>query len=764
MKKFYFFLTALLVAIAANATDYYLIGGFNKWALKQANCLFTAQGDGTYVLDYNDTLTTGFKINDGTWDNGAPNFGGSSTLKVGETYNLVSNGGNIPLSENIEKPHIVFNPTAKTLLITGQSVEAEYIYGIHGEIFSGSWETVNMTESDGKWVLSNKTVVAGEFGIKQMDKSTGAQADWISSAQGSTVTIGQAMDCKVEGTNWSIAAGTYTFTYDPKEMTLLVSGESTGEAPVETVDYTSWYVNIIGVFNGWVDNGTHPDAEGLNTHENLAIGTSEFKVKIYNGADVYYSTGGAIATGDWVVIDGNADNNMTIEGAAEGDVFNVDFDCAKHAIRVTKVSGGSTEPEEPDTPVTVDYTKWYVNIVGDFNEWKDNGTNPDAEGLNTHENLAIGNSGFKVKLYDGANDIYYSTGGAIATGDWIVIDGNAEANMTIEGAAEGDVFNVDFDCAKHAIRVAKVGGSSTEPENPGDDENYTGWYVNIVGNFNEWKENGKEVPETCITKHEGLAIGTSEFKVKIYDGSKDIYYSTGSAIAIGEWVKIEGNADANMTISGATEGQAFDVEFNCRTKEIKVTAVEGGNTTISMPEKLYIIGNVNNTNWATNLGVEMVADKSAGTFTAEKVSINTAYENDYGYFSFTTALGTTGDSTEWDEVINANDRYGAAEADTEITIGNEGSGSASFVQYAAGVNASAAASWKVVPQIYDITVDFNNNTVSLTKSVESIISSIVSNESENATYYNLQGVKVDQPSAGLYIEVIGNQVRKVIIK
>jgi hypothetical protein len=86
------------------------------------------------------------------------------------------------------------------------------------------------------------------------------------------------------------------------------------------------------------------------------------------------------------------------------------------------------------------------------------------------------------------------------------------------------------------------------------------------------------------------------------------------------------------------------------------------------------------------------------------------------------------------------------------------------VKYAAGVNASAAASWKVVPQIYDITVDFNNNTVCLTKSVESIISSIVSNESENATYYNLQGVKVDQPSAGLYIEVIGNQVRKVIIK
>ena len=57
---------AALTGFSSYAIDYYLIGGFNNWSLKQANCKFNDQGDGTYVLDYNGTLTSGFKINDGT--------------------------------------------------------------------------------------------------------------------------------------------------------------------------------------------------------------------------------------------------------------------------------------------------------------------------------------------------------------------------------------------------------------------------------------------------------------------------------------------------------------------------------------------------------------------------------------------------------------------------------------------------------------------------------------------------------------------------
>ncbi|MDE6287680.1 MAG: hypothetical protein K2M00_02715, partial [Muribaculaceae bacterium] len=183
MKKRLLFLVAFLAAYTPlHAADYYLIGGFNDWALKQDNCKFTDQGDGSYVLDYEGTLPSGFKINDGTWSNDNANFGGNGNLVLGEVYALVVGGssGNITLEENIENPHLVFNPEAKTLLITGQGVEATYIYGIHGQIFEGGsdWTSMNMAEADGKWTFTGD-MVSGDFGIYQKDADSDAQTKWF---------------------------------------------------------------------------------------------------------------------------------------------------------------------------------------------------------------------------------------------------------------------------------------------------------------------------------------------------------------------------------------------------------------------------------------------------------------------------------------------------------------------------------------------------------------------------------------------------------
>ena len=88
-----------------------------------------------------------------------------------------------------------------------------------------------MTEKNGKWVLENATVDAGSFGIKRNDKSTGSQLDWISADGNGAVTLDSPMACKVEGTNWTIEAGTYSFTFDPEAMTLTVTGEGSGPVP-----------------------------------------------------------------------------------------------------------------------------------------------------------------------------------------------------------------------------------------------------------------------------------------------------------------------------------------------------------------------------------------------------------------------------------------------------------------------------------------------------------------------------------------------------
>lgn len=261
MKKFYTLLVSAVVALAANATDFYLIGGFNSWTLKDPTCLFTAQGDGTYVLDLGVTLTSGFKINDGTWSNDNCNFGSNgSKLVIGEVYNLTAAGTSkdIAISENIENPHLVFNPEAKTLLITGQSKEAVYCYAVHGEVFDGAtWTSGNMEEVDGKWVLT-AAIVPGSFGLMQMDAESLKQTGWFAGVpvgeEAPTFTLdnlGQPQavtDLEDVRANWSSnLEGEYTFTFDPEALTLTINEASGIASVIVDNDAPAVYYNLQGV-------------------------------------------------------------------------------------------------------------------------------------------------------------------------------------------------------------------------------------------------------------------------------------------------------------------------------------------------------------------------------------------------------------------------------------------------------------------------------------------------------------------------------------
>ncbi|MDE7393645.1 MAG: hypothetical protein K2M80_04140 [Muribaculaceae bacterium] len=526
MKKFYFLLVAMLVGFAANA-DYYLIGGPIGWNLKHSSGLFTDNGDGTYVLDYNGTLTSGFKINDGTWSNDAANFGGSAVLKVGEVYTLTVGGssGNIPLAENIENPHLVFNPTAKTLLITGQSVEAKTAYGIHGDIFGGSgWTTTKLEEKDGVWSIT-ATVIPGDFGIKVMDASSESQTDWINSPAGTTVTYGTPMPCvlesKSEGSNWHLnAEGSVEFIFDPETMVLTVNGEGGGDDPIEEENYDGWYLNVQGDYNSYNPDGALFKADGTAEKENQAIGTGEFELKIWDGkADSYYGTGGVI---------------------------------------------------EPNTDVTV-----------------------------------------------------YENGG-------------------------------------------------------------------------------------------------------------------------------------HMTIAGATEGKAYNVYFNYATKTMKVVPVGGGDDPIvvEVPETLYIIGDL--CAWNTAAGIELT--KEGNVFTGEAIEFPATGENTLSFFNLSDKLGA-----DWDEVNAIANRYGAEKEGDELVAGT----AADVVTYKNNVNASACHSWTITPGKYDVKVDFNdieNVTITLTSASSSVDAIAIDSNNAAPVYYNLQGVQVNEPAAGLYIVRRGDKVAKEIVR
>lgn len=286
MKKLSLIMAAAAVALTANA-DIYLIGGFNGWELKDAKAKFTEQTDGSYVLDYAGQLTSGFKINDGAWGDkgGLVDLGGSAPLVLGEPYELINGGSNIELKEGaVDNPHIVLNKEMTTLTITGQVGELTTTYDIWGSLADATWASTTLTQKDGKWVNDNVEVkyASAGFGIRKMDN--GKQSAWISAdGTNAITTAGGTFQCKVEGKNFSIAPGTYSISFDPESLTLVVTGEG-GEIVPPPVEPTEKDVYLVGEFNEWTPND---DAYKMTKNGNV------YTIKLPNGL-----------TGEWKVCDG----------------------------------------------------------------------------------------------------------------------------------------------------------------------------------------------------------------------------------------------------------------------------------------------------------------------------------------------------------------------------------------------------------------------------------------------------------------------------
>lgn len=176
----------------------------------------------------------------------------------------------------------------------------------------------------------------------------------------------------------------------------------------------------------------------------------------------------------------------------------------------------------------------------------------------------------------------------------------------------------------------------------------------------------------------------------------------------------------------------------------------GNGNSGSAPTQLYILGNINGTEWSTSAGIPMT--KEGNTYSIV-CTVNDAGQG-AGYFNLSTALGAS-----WDELNMLADRYGAVAPDTPLSLG----GSADMMLYALNVNASGCQSWMVAPGQYRIVADFSTMKVSLydPAGIESI-----SNDSEiEPIYFNMQGMRVAQPQPGnIYIRVRGTKSDKVIVK
>ena len=228
--------------------------------------------------------------------------------------------------------------------------------------------------------------------------------------------------------------------------------------------------------------------------------------------------------------------------------------------------------------------------------------------------------------------------------------------------------------------------------------------------------------------------------------------TTDTPAVVGE-NPVDGFGDLSWSIAPGVYNMTFDFDS-------KILEIEQVGTT--MPTKLYIQWGLNSDetdNWTVTVGGAIATDVVDGVATFSGMEIPAISEANYGYFCFSTE-----DGGSWDAL---GDRYAAAKQNDPISVEGGDVMKPGEVMATATLVPGSQDAFMIMADSYDLKVDLNNNTVQIIKNafttgVEDIA---VDGANAAAVYFNLQGVRVVNPTAGqLLIKKEGSNVSKVLVK
>lgn len=218
--------------------DLYVIGADvdgEEWALG-TNKMTYADGVYTWTGEY---LGNGFKINDGTWGPEYNIGAGEGNLTLGTAYTVaIGDGtGNINFAdyEGVNNPKVVYDPTAKTVTVTGEGVSPEgpVVLYVRGEM--NSWATTDeMTQdpdNENIYVYAFDTVVGSDAKFKIADANWGKYNFGAPTEEEGNIEVYSDKPAELEladngedivVTNWVAGPMIITFNLETKE--LLVEG------------------------------------------------------------------------------------------------------------------------------------------------------------------------------------------------------------------------------------------------------------------------------------------------------------------------------------------------------------------------------------------------------------------------------------------------------------------------------------------------------------------------------------------------------------
>ena len=430
------------------------------------------------------------------------------------------------------------------------------------------------------------------------------------------------------------------------------------------------YVNIVGGFNNWGDNGKQPNAQGITVHTNLAIGTTEFKVKVWNGSENWYGTGGKIQVGVETKVNGNV-GNMTIEGATAGEMFDVQWDLANNTLLITR------PVTEPDYYITGSFNNWDPGQAAYKLAKQSDGTYKNTTLISSLDEFVITQGDWGTKYASNGSNIEYNTPYTTQLG--------AANNIAFAAGTSVSNATVTFNPTTKVVTVTGTLVESTP-------------HFYLVGDAFTWDvPNNYELVET--------ASGSGQFEItqsfaagspfKICTGNTYYTYNDSELSPEGgEYTLYTGGTNNDMKFAQ----NMTDAKLTFIPAESKLIVTPSGLDT-AYPTELYLIGTLNEEGTWTPEGTPF-EDEGDNMFTIE-ATIYPSAGADLGYFGFSSATSAPG-ADDW-TTVNAY-RYGASDADQLI----DASAGEAEVNFSRGQNA-----WSIEPGVYKLTVSFDDNTLTV---------------------------------------------------
>lgn len=512
---------------------------------------------------------------------------------------------------------------AKTMSVAGEWPVTDPVIAIVGEF--NSWDaTADLLTKDatGKYTITKTFDAAQTFQFVVDGAYLGGNVDNGSEA----ITESNSTDVAYQaGTynNFSIVAGTWTFTLDPSTQTFSV----TGEWPT-TPSTTPEHLYFMGdQFNGW-DPQAIANAKAVELTKDGDVFTYSGRVEAGYFCLITADGEGADSDAQWTNLNANYRYGSNDASNQEDIAMETTYTMAKGACTYHLTIGGTytftvdfsgTEPTLSYTG-TEDAPANDLYLKGDFTDptWAEGGVQmlDNGDGTFTLADYTFANDAL-FQVVDVSTNTWYGNNGVAeinaSNHENVVIATGYENNFSI--AAGTYTFVVDFN-----NKTMTVSGDFSTPD--------TGKTLQLRGSFNEWgtdkafTDNGDGTYSITLNMSKG-----DEFKVvDATDGDVWYGYNTGDESLF--WINGSAHTDIQLTTSDGSNnfyvgvGGTWTLTVDYATKKLNGSRVI---------ENYGVLGDeaIFGSNWADDV-VMTQADTNPNVYEATLTAVDIA-AGDYDY-------------------------------------------------------------------------------------------------------------------------------------